>query len=186
MIRSIVGAFDDDGVLLHNGGERVVAHARDRPRDQVIGTGIRHDLHRHHRCMAASAVIHVASCVIEATFAAPLIARLRFPRRGALTVSTAVNLPAIIRLAKVHDLPAASAANPHENRHLHARTSKAAFIEVARACALRHLRPVSVHARHEGSGLYTGAFIHFAVLDRLRDRDRHRHFPADLLRFLRI
>ena len=131
MIRSIVHAFDDDGVLLHNGGGCVVAHARHGLRHQLIGTGIRHDLHRHHRCMPSSAVVHVASCVIKATFGAPLISSLRFALRGSLTAAAAVNLPAIIRLAKVHDLPAFGAANPHKDLHLHARTSTAALIEVA-------------------------------------------------------
>ncbi len=83
VIRSIFRAFDDDGVLLHDEGGRVVAHARHGLRDQLPGTGIRHDLHRRDRCMPTSAVDHIASRVVEATFAAPRIARVRLSPRSA-------------------------------------------------------------------------------------------------------
>ncbi len=41
-----------------------------------------------------------------------------------------------------------------------------ALKKLPRVPALGHLRPVCVHARHEGSGHYTWAFIYFAVIDR--------------------
>ena len=127
----MVSAFDDDGVLLHDGGGRVVARARHGLRDQLPGTGIRHDLHRLDRCMPTSAVVHVPSRVVETTFAAPLIARLRLSSRSALEAPAAIDLSAVIGLAEHDDLRASGAANPHENLDFHARTSSAVLIEVA-------------------------------------------------------
>jgi hypothetical protein len=116
--------------------------------------------------MQASAVVDVASRVVEATLAASLVTRLRLAARSPLAAPAAIDLPPVVGPAERDDLRASGAANPHENLHLHARTSMAALIEVAPPAALGHLRPVCVHARHEGSGLYTWAFIYFAVLDR--------------------
>lgn len=73
--------------------------------------------------MPTSAVVHVASCVIETAVAAPLIARLRLSCRSALAAPAAIDLSAVIGLAEHDDLRASGAANPHENLDLHARTS---------------------------------------------------------------
>ena len=70
--------------------------------------------------MPTSAVVHVASCVVEATFAAPLIACLPFPHRSALAAPAAIDLSAVIGLAERDDLRAFCAANTHENLDLHA------------------------------------------------------------------
>jgi len=113
--------------------------------------------------MPTSAVDHIASRVVEATFAAPLIPRLRLAPCSALAAPAAIDLSPVIGLAEHDDLRASSAANPHENLDLHARTSRPHSWKLPRPSALGHLRPVSVHARHEGSGHYTGAFINFAV-----------------------
>jgi len=113
--------------------------------------------------MPTSAVDHIASRVVEATFAAPLIPRLRLSPCSALAAPAAINLPPVIGLAEHDDLRASGAANPHENLDLHARTSRPHSWNLPRPSALGHLRPVSVHARHEGSGSYSWAFINFAV-----------------------
>ena len=79
----------------------------------------------------------------------------------------AVDLPAVVERAEVDDKPAPRAGNPYERLDtIHARTPTAALIEVAPPVRLRAPSPGCVHARHEGSGLYTWAFIYFAVIDR--------------------
>jgi hypothetical protein len=81
--------------------------------------------------MPTSAVVHIASRVVETTFQAPLIARLSFALRNALAAPAAIDLSPVIGLAERDDLRASGAANPHENLDLHVRTSSAALIEVA-------------------------------------------------------
>lgn len=136
-----------------------------------------------------SPVRHVVSRVVKAAFPAPLMTSLRLARRASLTAFAAVDIAVVLGLAKVDDGRAACAGNPYQNLdNIHARTPKAALIELASPVRFGHLRPVCVHARHEGSGLYTWAFIYFAVIDRLPDALSRRHFSAEssMLRFLRI
>ena len=112
--RSIVRAFRDDGMRLHCGGGRVVACARRILGGQVIGTGIRHELQRHRQCMPACAVIHVASCVIEADLrgTADLELSLSGFAASPSTVAATVNLPSIVRPAEVHDPPRSQRSEP--------------------------------------------------------------------------
>jgi len=81
--------------------------------------------------MPPSSVFNVAGRVIKATVAAPLVAGLRRPFRGAFAPATAVDLAAVVGLAERNDRRAHRAADPHENLRPHARTSTAARTEVA-------------------------------------------------------
>jgi hypothetical protein len=124
----MVRAFHGDGMRPHRGGGRVVAHARESPSGQVIGTGIRHDLQPR-------AVVHIAGRVVETTSSTPLMTRLRLAHRVSLTAFAAVDLATVVGLAKVDDLRAARAPNPNKNIDLvHTRTAMAALKNLP-ACA---------------------------------------------------
>ena len=189
MNRCIVGAFRGDGMRIHRGGGRVIAHARRDLGGQVIAAEFRHAFHLRKRCAPASAVVHIAGRVVEATVPTPLMARLRRARSTLLTRLAAVDVSAVVGLTEIDDGRAARATNPHENLDIaHARTTAAALMEVARPCALGHLPPGQrSRATRRLRALFLG--LHLSRSRRsLRDPASRCHFSADrsTRRFLRI
>jgi hypothetical protein len=113
----------------HHGGGRVVAHARHRLGGQVAGTGIRH---RRGSTAPSIAMAPHRVTMIEPSFRARLMPRVRRPAGPAVASVAAVDLASIVALADVEDHRAPRARNRDQNANrLHARTSMAALIEVA-------------------------------------------------------
>lgn len=170
----------------HHGGGRVVAHARHRLGGQVAGTGIRHG--RGSTAPSIAMAPHRVT-MIEPSFRARLMPRVRRPAGPTVASGAAVDLASIVALADVEDHRAPRARNRDQNANrLHARTSMAALIEVAPPARSRApspgLRPRAtrrLRALHLGLHLFRG---HRS----LRDAVTRRHFSADgsMRRFLRI
>lgn len=138
VIRSIVGAFDDDGMRLHGGGGRVVAWARRSLSEQVIGTVIRH---RTARAPTSSTSGPHRVAVIETSLRARLMPRVRSPTPAPAASTATVDLSAILGLTDVEDQRAPRAANPNQNADIHVRTSTAARKEVAPPARLQAPSP---------------------------------------------
>ena len=184
MIRCIVHAFRDDGMLLHWGGRRVITRARQSLRGQVIGTGIRHP--REGSLPSATIAPHRIA-IIEASFRTRLMSRTsRSP--GSLPAALAsVDLASILGLAEIENDTASRTSNFDQDGNVHARTSMPALKEVDPPGRLQAPSPASASTRDtKAQGSYTWAFIFFAVADRLPGRSRRRHlsamrrFPTDL------
>jgi hypothetical protein len=131
-----------------SGGGRVVTRGRQSLGGQVTGTGIRHELHLRLRGKPPSAVDNIVRRVVPTTFPTPLMARIRLARRVALAAVAAVDVSTIVRLAAVEERRAARAANSHQYfDNVHARTTAAAFMELAPPARGRASSPRSASTR---------------------------------------
>jgi hypothetical protein len=180
VIRSIVRAFRGDGMRLHRGGGRVVAHARRHLGGQVSDTVIRH---RPRFDLPPAAMGSHRVSMIKLPLQARLMPCIGSPTCQPIAhsaTSRTVDLAVIVELAETDDRQAPCATNPRTNPvFLHARTSTAALAEVAPPVPLRAPSPGQRPRATRRLRLYTWAFIYFAVIDRLRDLAKHRHFSAD-------
>jgi hypothetical protein len=127
--------------------------------------------------------------MVEPSFRARLMPRVRRPAGLAVASFAAVDLPSIVVLADVEDHGAPRATNRDQNADgLHARTSMPALIEVAPPARSRAPSPGQrPRATRRLRALHLGLHL-FRGLRSLREAVAGCHFSADgsMRRFLRI